>query len=319
MNLKLAGSVVCLSVAMMGLNIIECSAAKNDQVVDISISSSYGTAVSNMMKEYGLLEKYLPEGYSVEWHVMTSASDMRDSLVSGELDVVCTSLPTFITAYENGMPLELISFAGSVPIGLYGNNEEYTSLSSFTSTDRIAAKSKGNNGHIAFLIACQEQLQDPMALDNQIVTIQEADALALLQSGDDYQASIFSFPMTIKAQQAGLKEIVNFTDIIQSYGIGSTYFTRQDYYSENAGVIEAIRSAQQEALAMIDEDPEAVAETLSPVFDLDKEYIMDAFRIAPPCSEYAGYDKLAELLHDIGLVEKTPTRFEDMVNYEDIK
>ena len=90
-----------------------------ERTIRISISTSYGTLTSNIMKEYQLLEKYLPDYTTVEWKTMTSASDMRDALVAGELDVVCTSLPTFIAGYENGLPLALISFASSVPIGLY--------------------------------------------------------------------------------------------------------------------------------------------------------------------------------------------------------
>lgn len=290
-----------------------------DKVIHISISTSYGTTTSNIMKEYSLLEACLPKGYSIEWHFMTSASDMRDALVSGDLDIICTSLPTFITAYENGMPLQLISFAGSVPIGLYGNDPDIASLSDFDSNDRLAAKSKGNNGHIAFLIACQLELGDAMALDDQISTIQESDALALLQSSNDYQASIFSFPMTIKAEKAGLHKIISFNDIIKDYGIGSTYFTRQDFYEQEPEVIAALREAQQQALELIANDPEGVATTLSPIFELEEEYILTALEEMPPCSEYSGYNKLAKLLFDIGLLEKEPTAFEDLANYEDIK
>lgn len=289
------------------------------KVIHISISTSYGTTTSNIMKEYGLLEACLPDGYSVEWHFMTSASDMRDALVSGDLDIVCTSLPTFITAYENGTPLQLISFAGSVPIGLYGNDPSIVSLSDFDSNDHLAAKSKGNNGHIAFLIACQLELGNAMALDDQISTIQEADALALLQSSNDYQAGIFSFPMTIKAEKAGLHQIISFNDIIKDYGIGSTYFTRQDFYEQEPKVIAALREAQRQALELISNDPEGVAAKLSPIFELDEEYILTALGEMPPCAEYSGYNKLATLLFDIGLLEKEPTAFEDLANYEDIK
>jgi len=299
--------------------LIGCGSKNENKVIRISISKSYGTATSNIMKEYGLLERYLPEGYTVEWVTMTSASDMRDALVSGDIDMVCTSLSTFIMGYENGLPLRLVSFAGGVPIGLYGNDNDINSLSDFSLDDRIAAKSKGNNGHMAFLIACQEELGNALGLDNQIVTIQEAEALALLQSSSDYQASIFSFPMTIKAQDAGLNEIFNFNEIIDEYGIGSTYFTRTTFYEDEPRVIEAIKLAQAEALSMIQENPEDVAKKLAPVFELDEKYILDAFNEMPPRIGYTGYDKLAKLMFEIGLIEKTPTLFNDLPNYEDIK
>lgn len=316
---KIRTLIMCMCVVGLAIGLSGCGSAKEDKVIRISISKSYGAATSNIMKEYGLLEEYLPDRYSVEWVTMTSASDMRDALVGGDIDMVCTSLSTFIMGYENGLPLRLVSFAGGVPIGLYGNDSAISSLFDFSGEDRIAAKSKGNNGHIAFLIACQEELGDALALDNQIVTIQESEALALLQSTNDYQASIFSFPMTIKARDAGLCEIINFNEIIEYYGIGSTYFTRTSFYENEPEVVETIKLAQAKALKMIQEDPEGVAKTLAPVFELDENYILEAFTEMPPRTGYIGYDKLAKLMFDIGLIENEPQKFSDLPNYEDIK
>lgn len=309
--LALALSMACLAACDTKI--------EKTKVVRISISTSYGTATSNIIREYNLLEKHLPEDVTVEWKTMTSASDMRDALVAGEIDFVCTSLPTFIAGYENGIPLALVSFASAVPIGLYTNDDRINSLANFESTDVICAKSKGNNGHIAFLIACLEDLGDAMKLDNQISTVQEADALALLQSSKDYQASIFSFPMTVKAEDAGLKCVKSFNDVINDYGIGSTYFTRQDFYENEPEIVEALKRAQLDALNLIETDLDGVSNILSPIFGLDAKYIAEALTSCPPTTKYSGYNKLAALLYDIGLVEKEPTKFEDLFNYEDIK
>lgn len=313
--------LACILISILLISTLSACSNLNTEkkVVRISISTSYGTATSNIIREYNLLEKYLPEGVTVEWKTMTSASDMRDALVAGELDFVCTSLPTFIAGYENGLPLALVSFASAVPIGIYSNDEKINTLSDFKDTDIICAKSKGNNGHIAFLIACFEDLGNAMQLDNQISTVQEADALALLQSSRDYKASIFSFPMTVKAEDAGLHCVKSFNDIINDYGIGSTYFTRQEYYKNEPEIVEALKKAQLDALNLIKTDLYGVSEKLSPIFGLDAKYIADALTSCPPTTEYSGYNKLAKLLYDIGLVENEPTKFEDLFNYEDIK
>lgn len=311
-------AIILLAFILM-VSTAACSKEEEKKVVRISISKSYGTTTSNIMKEYGILEKYLPDNYEVEWKFMTSSSDMRDALVAGQLNIVCTSLPTFITSYENGMPLALISFAGAVPIGLYGNDDTITSVADITTEDRIATKSKGNNGHIAFMIHNYMELGDAYTLDDNIAIIQEAEALALLQSSDEYVAGNFSFPYTVKAEEAGLHEIANYSQIIEDYGIGSTYFTTQDYYKENKEVIGALRAAQEEALQLIKDDKEGVAETLSTVFEVPKEDIITALEQTPPTNEYKGYDKLAGFLYEIGLVEHEPTKFSEMFNYEDLE
>lgn len=107
-------------------------------------------------------------------------------------------------------------------------------------------------------------------------------------------------------------------EIINAYGIGSTYFTRQDFYQDNADIINALRLAQAEAIGLIAADLEGVAETLSSIFELEPQHIVDAMKMCPPTPVYSGYDKLATLLYDIGLIDNTPTKFEDLFNYEDL-
>ena len=111
----------------------------------------------------------------------------------------------------------------------------------------------------------------------------------------------------------------NFNEIINDYGIGSTYFTRQDFYKNNPEIVDALRKAQLDALNLIDTDLDGVSKTLSPIFGLEPEYIADALTSCPPTTKYSGYNKLAALLYEIGLVEQQPTKFEDLFNYEDIK
>ena len=41
-------------------------------------------------------------------------------------------------------------------------------------------------------------------------------------------------------------------------------------------------------------------------------------KMCPPTPVYSGYDKLATLLYAIGLIDNTPTKFEDLFNYEDL-
>ena len=57
--------------------------AKERTVVINYNPDNYASAVFQIAKEEGLMEKYLPEGVNVEWTTLTSASDTRDAMVSG--------------------------------------------------------------------------------------------------------------------------------------------------------------------------------------------------------------------------------------------
>lgn len=296
-----------------------CKKNEADNIIRINASNSYGNMTTNIMQKYGLLEKHLPQGMKIEWSNMTSASDMRDALVSGKVDIICTSLSTYIINYENGMPLTLISFTGGVPIGLYTNSDSINSVEDIKENDRILTKSKSNNGHIAFLEECKRKLGDYMVLDDNLVLLSEAEALSSLTTSKDYVAGNFSFPMNIKAEKAGLKKIADYNSIVNEYGIGSCYMTTESYYKDNPEIINAFKKAQKEALYILQNNPEEVAEKLQEDYLLSSEEILNAIETMPPTNKIKGYNTLAKMLYNVGLVKNEPTKFEDLFNYGDLK
>ncbi len=65
---------------------------ENGQVAERTVvinynPDNYASAVFQIAKEEGLMEKYLPEGVTVEWTTLSSASDIRDAMVAGDIDI----------------------------------------------------------------------------------------------------------------------------------------------------------------------------------------------------------------------------------------
>lgn len=319
MSLKKIVSLIM--VVTMSLSVLFCFSGCNDRkkVIRINASNSYGNMTTNIMMKYGLLEKYLPDGYEIEWSNMTSASDMRDALVSGKVDIICTSLSTYIINYENGMPLTLISFASGVPIGLYTNDENIQSIKDIGDNQQILTKSKSNNGHIAFLVESKMKLGDYMALDDNLVLLSENEAISSLTTSNNYVAGNFSFPMNVKAENAGLVKIADYNEIVNEYGIGSCYMTTDTYYKNNPEIIESFKKAQEEALIILENNPEEVAQKIEEDYGLEASVILDAIKEMPPTNKIRGYNILAELLYDVGLIENSPRKFEELDNYGDLK
>ena len=84
--------------------------AKERTVVINYNPDNYASAVFQIAKEKGLFEKYLPENVKVEWTTLSSASDIRDAMVSGDIDIGTPGIMAYMTAIDNGMPLSLMSF-----------------------------------------------------------------------------------------------------------------------------------------------------------------------------------------------------------------
>lgn len=310
-----------LVVTILALALLSMTACgKNgERALRVAQTGVYVSATAQIMREKGILEKYLPEGVSVEWSQIATGPDLREAIVSEQVDIADFSLMTYIAAYENKLPLTLLSFSGSTPINIYSNDNSIKALNEVSAEDKIAITNKSTNLHIAFLAYCKEKLGDAMVYDNCLSPIPAADAIASLQTAKDYNAAIFSFPMMIKAEQnENLELLADMTDVIQDYSIGDVFVTHSDYYKENQDIINAFLKAQDETLQFIDENPDETAQILSSLYGIEKEAVLEVLKKMPPSKEVVGYDKQAELMYTAGILSKEATHFENIPNYENI-
>lgn len=289
------------------------------RTVRICYSGVYVDATSMVMAKEGILDKYLPENVTVEWKEIASGPDIRDALVSENVDIADFSLMTFLTSKENDLPIKIISYSGSTPIYLYSHTKNIEKLEDFESNDSISITNKNTNLHIAFLALCEKNLGNALELDANLSPIPAADALASLETSNDYQGAIFSFPMSKKADNINnLYKIEDMTDLIKEYGVGSVMVTRNEYYENNSDIIEAFRQAQEETIAFIVNNPEKAAEDLYEHYGCTKEDVVDAIQNMPPTNVVSGYDKQAQLLYEAGILTKKPQLFEELDNYDEI-
>lgn len=319
MKKKLTRALIVMVSAMMIVSLAGCGSQPKERTVRMHIHYTYSSGVSCIMKEKEFLEKHLPEGVTVEWIQLTSGVDARDALISGQIDIGGLALINYISAYENGLPLTLLSYHGSMPVNIFSNDPEITAMDKFTETSRIAIANKSTIMHMAFLAYCKDTLGDAMIYDNQLTTIPAADALASLQTSKDFNAGVFSYPMLLKAKEVEhLVLLADLTETIEKYGIGSALVMRSDYYEENKDIVEAFLEAQDETVQFMWDNPEETAQILSGLFDVEADDILDVLQAMPPHKEMVGYDMQAQLMYEAGILEKEPTKFADLPNYENI-
>lgn len=303
----------------MIVSLAGCESKSNERVVRLSWNISYGSVMQCIMKEKGILEKYVPEGVTIEWSHVEGATEIRDAAVAGKLDIAAVSLSTFVSSYENGFPFTLLSYDGASLVNLYSNDPQITTIDDFTENSRIAIVNKSGYLYMAFLAYCKENLGDAMIYDNLLTPIPAADAIASLQTSKDFNGAVFQFPALIQAEEIeGVTLIADFTDIIKEYGFGSVFFTNSDYYEKNPDIIEAFYKAQDETLQFIKDNTEETAQILSEIFEVEADKIVEALQKMPPQKEMVGYDKQAQLMYEAGILEKEPTKLADLPNYDKI-
>ena len=290
-----------------------------ERVLRVGETGVYVSATSQIIREKNILEKYLPEGVSVEWTTIATGPDLRDAIISRSLDVADFSIMTYILGVENNLPLTMLSFSGSTPVYVYSNDDTVKALSDFNENSRISITNKSTNLHIAFLAENAKQFGEATRYDNTLVPIPAADALASLQTSKEFNGGVFSFPMSVKANKnENLELIADMTEVIKEYSIGDAYIAHDEYFEENPDIIEALLKAQDEALDFIVNNTEEASQILSELYGVEAEVIEKTINEIPPTNKVVGYDKQASLLYEAGILTSEPMKFSELKNYENI-
>lgn len=315
--------VTCILAVLLCVGMGSCgktsSSDKIEQVTINCYSGNYVSATMQIIRHEKLMEKYLPEGVSVNYTELVSGPEIRDAVLAGDIQIADMSLMTFQSGIENDLPLTLLSFCGGTPIKIYSNREEIQRLEDFSGGEQITITNRATNLHAAYLAQVKEAGLDIDTYDKMLVATPNTEALALLDDGETVSGSVLSFPTYTKADDMdGVRCICEMDEAIQLYSVGSAFVTTADFYEAQPEVIAAFRSAQKDALELFESQPEYAAGILADLYKIDVEAVLNAIEIMPPTDSLAGYDKLADLLHEVGILTSEPTKFAELPNYSDI-
>lgn len=308
---------------MIALLSTGCGAKQTDapplQKITLNDSEALSNGVMAIIRHENLMEKYLPEGVEVEWTTLAAAAEIRDGILSKNIDIAAYALPTFIMGEQNDLPLRMLSTIGGTPIKLYSNDESIQDLSDFDSEDRIAVVGLGSMLHIAFLAEANERGLDVSQYDNVFAVMPHADGLAALSGGNDVNGLILTFPTTLKADATEtIHEVFDLSDITVQYGINVVSVMSKDIYEQYPEVVDAFLKAQEDAIQLYQENPDYVAGFLAENLEIDPQTIKDAWTKVPLTMEIKGYDEQARLLYEMGLIEQEPKSFDELSNYENL-
>ncbi len=298
---------------------IDENAGYREKVVRINDSMSYASCVQSIIRSKGYLEEYLPEDVSVEWTSIANSAEIRDAVAIGEVNLASVGAPSVIMAIENGVPIVLISATAGAPVYLYSNNPEINEFEDIGSDTRISIMTRGGASHISFLAKSKEVFGDALVYDNNLVSSPDPETLASVATSKDIDCAFFGPPSSIKADEIEhLRIIEDLTPIVLDYGITSYYVTNRSFYEDNPTLIEAFRKASEDAVEFINSNVGEAASILAEVYDIEARHLEDALTACPPSLEIDGYDAVAELLYEVGILEEEPKKLNEQLHYKDM-
>jgi ABC-type nitrate/sulfonate/bicarbonate transport system substrate-binding protein len=308
---------LCLSVFIVFLSaLLGCSKGK---IIRINTSNNYTNVVLQTIKIKDLLVSLLPDDVTVEWSNMQVGTDYRDAAIAGRLDIFALSAAEAITTIENDFPLIILTNQVVGYVEIYSTKNEINNLSDLTSNSKITVSGKITTPHFIFALRCKEIFNDALIFDNNLVSVPNADTIGLMQTSKDYDAFILSFPTCYKIpNNVNYHRIDDLTNTAVRYNAGNYIFTTEEFKHNNPVLIKAFLKACEQAIDLLLNNTDEMAILLSELYEVEPELIANVIRKCPPKLEMSGYDNMANLMFEMGILSKPPKKFSELPNYSDI-
>jgi NitT/TauT family transport system substrate-binding protein len=291
-------------------------------IIRVNQTGTYSTSIIQVLMLTGILEKHLPDDVTVEWTNVSSSPNIRDAMITGHIDIGTQALPSLISALENDFPITVLSSSVMQASVLFSARPDIQSVEDLYKADKIALRTIGSVSHLALMLVCQEVFGNARMVDDRIVAMGYEDMLASVETSDLLDCVAITFPEILNTERIDkLFPILDFSQISERYNLRHFIVTSDDFFHNNPALIEAFYQALREVVEFINEQPDETARLLAEFYgNIDQEAIVNQIKRAPPVLEISesAYDKIAELLFEIGQIDDPPRKFATLHNYGSI-
>lgn len=304
-----------LAAAVAAFSFAGCSAnnsASSDK--KITLAYQYGIAYLPVliMEQQGLLEKHLPEGYTVEYQVINSGTSINDGVTAGDIDVAYIGFAPAITGATKGI-YKIYSGIGAAPNGLITKDNSKKTLKDFKSGDQISVVGIGSAQHLYLAMAAKEVLGDARALDSNLIAASHPDGLQSMLNGQ-VTAQVTATPYLEQGiASEGVHEIEEVREAFPE-GLPFIFGATSEAFHSNTEAYQALVDATNEAFTYIEENKDASAELLSEKTDISKQDILkymdqdDVFFSAP----LPGIMEVAKFMYEEKFIDAEVTSLSDI-------
>lgn len=314
--MKRLSRILALALAgcLLAGSLSACGGSKKEAKLNIAYQYGMGYAPMIIVQEQNLISKHYGSEVEINWQVMNSGSAINESVTAGEIDIACMGIAPFITGVSKGIPYKLYSAMSAQPMGLNTTHADKTTLADFTADDKIALVSYGSIQHIMLGMACEAELGDPHALDQNIINMAHPDGMQSLLS-DSVAAHLTTAPYyNMELEDETIHEIESVSEAFPKDCTILVAAATEQLFEENRELYDAVAAATKEAMAYIHSNPADVAALLCENEGVTQE-VMESYLADPRCN-YAtlpqGVLEVAAFMERGEFAESVPTTLEEI-------
>ncbi len=290
--------------------------------VRIAYGFAFLSSAMHIMEIRGILQKYLPEGVSVEYSNLLNFNNIREAMVSGSVDIGAMNNISIISALENDLPLLILSSGVGVSAKMFSVNEEIKSLDDIGGSHKIALSNLGGMYHFSLMLQSKELYGDSQKYSNNLVVMPYAEMMASI-SAKTVDCAVLTSPYIQQVEESGeYPEILDLTPILTKYKMGDVIVANKDFHEKNPLLIEAMNNAVAEAMDYMNNQPQEASVLLADFYGTgeDPASLEALIKMLPPSMELSesSYDSLASFMYEIDMLPAPPKKFSELPNYETI-
>lgn len=307
---------VLLCLCMVGGFTACGTAGETKETLTIAYQGGIGYAPVHILEAKDLIEEKYEEATGKEVEVnfqkLDSGADINTGIIGGSIDIGCMGIAPAISAVANEIPAKIITGLCSQSHGLMTSDSKIKTLSDI-GNEQIALVNIGSIQHILLAMACEKEMGDAHALDNNIVKMAHAEGYAALEAGT-YKLHLTSSPyINRERENEAYTEIKAVNEIWPDGNTFLVALASTKLQTENEELFNAVTEAFDEAIKFINENEQETAEIVADKLDQDVETTLADLQDETSMffGELKGATQMAEFMHRAEFMENEVT-FEEL-------
>lgn len=249
----------------------------------------------------------------VKFQKLDSGADINTGIIGGSIDIGCMGLGPAISAVASKIPAKIMTGLCSQSHGLMTSDKNIKSLADI-GNEQIALVNIGSFQHILLAMACEKELSDPHALDNNIVKMAHAEGYAALEAGT-YKLHLTSSPyINRERENPNFTEIKAVNEVWPDGNIFLVALASTKLQEENKELFDAVTKAFSQAIEFINNNAEESAEIVAKQLgaDVDTTLADMTDETSSFFTELKGVTQMAEFMYRAEFIN-TEVSLDDLV------
>ena len=204
---------------------------------------------------------------NVTWLKFSGGDVMNQALLSGNLDLAATGLPSFLILWDKGkgfVDVRGLASYGATPLYLVSRNPDVHTLKDFTTKDRIAVPAVKSSAQAIILQMAAAKIwgyDHYDKLDGLTVSSGHPDAAIAMMSGKSYINAHFSSPPygQMELAQPGSHIVLRSSDVFGTPVSNGVIYTTTKFHDGHPKLITVFLKSLEQSLDYMRKDPSGAA------------------------------------------------------------